>query len=96
MFFQDQQLGLSEGLSGIGELKTLVANLMRANGFTAVVVTAAEVAGNRGAVRVTVLHLPVTDTRYWQVVIAAGDTVQETQSTCNDLGHRIQHDLHPL
>ncbi|WP_239308779.1 hypothetical protein [Frankia sp. Cj3] len=60
------------------------------------VVTAAEVAGNRGAVRVTVLHLPVIDTRYWQVVIAAGDTVQETQSTCNDLAHRIQHDLHPL
>ncbi|WP_239308778.1 MULTISPECIES: hypothetical protein [unclassified Frankia] len=29
LFFQDQQLGLSEGLSGIGELKTLVANLMR-------------------------------------------------------------------
>jgi hypothetical protein len=89
-------MDLSEALGSVGELKGVIANELRQSGFTDVVNTQAEVAGNRGGgVRLSVLHLPIAGRSFWQIVMAGGDAADATQGAVNEVVNRIQH-LHPL
>ena len=96
LFANTRQIDLSEALGSVGELKGVIANELRQAGFTDVVNTQAEVAGNRsGGVRLSVLHLPIVGRSFWQIVMAGGDTADITQGAVNEVVNRIQH-LHPL
>jgi len=90
LFFNTRNMGLSEALANIGELKGVVANTLRQDGFTDVVNTASEVAGNRGGVRVSILHLHTVDRNFWQVFMASGDTAG-TQQTLNEVVNKVEN-----
>src|SRR5262249_24074754 len=85
LFFNEHNFTLSQALADIGELKGAVADALKKHGFTNVVNTPSEVAGNRpGGVRLSVSYLHTVDRGFWQVVCAAGDTVPATQQAVND------------
>ena len=90
LFFNFRSMGLSEALANVGELKGVVANTLKQDGFTDVVNTQSEVAANRGGVRVSILHLHIADRSFWQVFMAAGDTAA-TQSTLNEVVNKVEN-----
>jgi hypothetical protein len=94
LFFNYRSMGLSEALASIGELKGVVADTLKKDGFTNVVNSPSEVAGNRGGVRVSILHLHIADRNFWQVFMASGDTAA-TQTTLNEVVNKVEH-LHFL
>ena len=76
---------MSQALANIGELKGVVADSLTKLGFSDVVNTSGEVAGNRPTgVRVSVSYLHIADRGFWQVVCACGDTVPAAQKAVND------------
>jgi hypothetical protein len=83
---------LSQALANIGELKGAVADALQKNGFTDVVNTAGEVAGNRPVgVRLSVSYLHIANRDYWQVTCAAGDTAAAAQQAVNDMVTAIKN-----
>jgi hypothetical protein len=48
-------------------------SVLEERGFSAVVNTASEVAGNRAGVRVVILHLHIGDRLFWRVVSGVAD-----------------------
>jgi hypothetical protein len=57
LFCNTRDMELSEALGSVGELKNVIANELRSSGFTDVVNTQGEVAGNKNGMRLSVLHL---------------------------------------
>lgn len=90
LFFNTRSMGLSDALANIGELKGVVANTLKTDGFTDVVNTPTEVAGNRGGVRVSIQHLHITNRNFWQVFMAGGDTAA-TQTTLNEVVNKVEN-----
>jgi hypothetical protein len=65
---------LNPAVGSLGELKNVIAHsVFTERGFTDVVHTESEVAGNRPGVRVSVLHLPIADRQFWRVVAGVSD-----------------------
>lgn len=95
LFCNTRQMVLSEALQGIGELKNVIANELRKSGFTDVVNTQGEVAGNRGGVRLSVLHLFIGGRNFFELVMAGGDTHDATLGAVNEVVNKI-HSLHFL
>jgi len=92
LFANSQLIELNPALANIGELKNVIFNsVLRDSGFTDVVNTPAEVAGNRNGVRVSVLHLSTGGRGFWRVCMAGGDTVDGTQQTLNEVVDKIEH-----
>lgn len=85
LFFNFRSMEVSAALSGVEELKRVIADSMRKSGFTDVVNTQSEVAGNRSGVRVAVVHLRIGDNRFWQVVMGGGDAGNLTQRAVNEV-----------
>lgn len=85
LFFKYRDITLSEALANIGELKTVIADALRKKGFTDVVTTSSEVAGNRSGVRVSILHLLIGGSRFWQVIMAGGNVGETTQRTVDEV-----------
>jgi hypothetical protein len=81
---------LSSALGSVLELKGSVANALRQSGFTDVVHTEGEVAGNRNAVRLSVIYLPIAGRSFWQVVMAAGDAADITNGAVNEIVTKIR------
>ena len=90
LFFNAHSMGLSQALANIGEYKGVVVNTLQQDGFTDVVNTQTEVAGNRGGVRVSILHLQIANRTFWQVFMAAGDTAA-TQTTLNEVVNKVEN-----
>jgi hypothetical protein len=82
---------LSEALQDIGELKTSIAGLLGGSGFTDVVNTSGEVAGNRGDVRLSVLHLFIGGRSFFELVMAGGETGDVTLGAVNEVVNKIQN-----
>jgi hypothetical protein len=91
LFFNDRQMDLSVALANMGELKNVIFNELKGIGFTDVVDSPSEVAGNRNGVRVSILHLPISGRSFWQVFMAGGDTVSNTQQTLNEVVDKVEH-----
>lgn len=75
-------------ITGMGQhtlldLKRAIANEFRKNGFTDVVLTASEVAGNKGGCRVSIIHLHITGSQYWQVVMCSCPTANQARGMLN-------------
>jgi hypothetical protein len=90
LFFNTRSMGLSLALANVGELKGVIANTLKQDGFTDVVNTPTEVAGNRGGVRVSIQHLHIVDRNFWQVFVAAGDT-NATLPTLNEVVNKVEN-----
>jgi hypothetical protein len=92
--FNAQNFELSAALSNIGDLKLSVADGLRGQGFTDVVNTPGEVAGNHaGGVRLSVSYLPTGGRSFLQVVAAGGDTADGTRLTI-DAALNVIRNLH--
>ena len=93
LFYNFHSMELNPALANIGELKNVIANsVLKASGFTDVVNTASEVAGNRsGGVRLSVLHLHISGVNFWQVVTAAGDAGDVTLQAVNEVVAKIKN-----
>ena len=90
LFAHTRSMTLSDALANVGELKNVIATTLRRDGFTDVVNTPSEVAGNRAGVRVSILHLHIADGRFWQVFMAGGDTAA-TQQSLNEVVNKVEH-----
>jgi|SRR5713101_3876350 hypothetical protein len=91
LFFNDRRMDLNVALANIGELKNVIFNELTGMGFTDVVNTPSEVAGNRNGVRVSILHLHITGPSFWQVFMAAGDAGDVTLGTLNEVVDKVEH-----
>jgi hypothetical protein len=92
LFFNSHSMELSPALGNVGELKNVIANsVLKASGFTDVVDTQSEVAGNRSGVRLSVLHLHISGPNFWQVVMAAGDAGNVTLQAVNEVVDKIKN-----
>jgi hypothetical protein len=91
LFFNDRRMDLSDALANVGELKNVIFNELKGSGFTDVVNTPSEVAGNRNGVRVSILHLPISGRSFWQVFMAGGDAGDVTQETINEVVNKVEH-----
>ena len=90
LFFNFRSMGLSQALANVGELKGAVANALKQDGFTGVVNTQSEVAGDKNGVRVSILHLHIVDRQFWQVFMAGGDNAN-TQTILNEVVNKVEH-----
>jgi hypothetical protein len=91
LFFNFRSMELSAALPNVGELKGVIADALREDRFTDVVNTPSEVAGNRNGVRVSILHLHITGSSFWQVFMAAGDNGNVTQATLNEVVNKVEN-----
>ncbi len=89
LFANTRQMVLSEALANVGELKGVIADMLRNSGFTDVVNTPGEVAGNRSNVRLSVLHLFIGGRSFYEIVMAGGDTGDVTLGTVNEVVNKI-------
>jgi hypothetical protein len=75
---------VSEALSGINELKSVIGNELTRLGFANVRVNEWEVAGGKNGVWISIPHSQIADRRYWEMVIGAGDGAG-TQQVVNEV-----------
>jgi hypothetical protein len=74
LFLRTERRELNPALGSVGELKNVIAhNVFEARGFTDVVNTQSEVAGNRPGIRVSVIYLFIGDRNFWRVVACVAD-----------------------
>jgi hypothetical protein len=91
LFCNTRQMVLSDAAQDIGELKTSIAALLREGGFVDVVNTSGEVAGNRGDVRLSVLHLFIGGRSFYELVMAGGEAGDPTLGAVNEVVNKIQN-----
>ena len=91
LFANSQRKELNPALGSVGELKNVIANELKKNGFTDVIDNQAEVAGNRTGVRLSVLYLPIDGRNFWQVVMAGGDAGDVTLASVNQVVNIIHN-----
>jgi hypothetical protein len=90
LFCNSRRMELSAALTNVGELKGVIADMLKKDGFTDVVNTRSEVAGNRSGLRLSVLHLHISDRSFWQLVMAGGDTGNVTKSAVDEVMAKIK------
>ena len=74
LFLRTERRELNPSLGSVGELKNVIEHsVFRGRGFTDVVNTQSEVAGNRPGVRVSVIYLFIGDRSFWRVVSCVAD-----------------------
>ena len=72
--FRSGRRELNPALGSIGELKNVIFHrVLQERGFTDLVNTESEVAGNRPGARVSIIHLHIGDRQFWRVVMGVSD-----------------------
>jgi hypothetical protein len=80
--FEYEEFELSVALANIGELKNVILHsVLEEKGFTNVVDTTSQVAGDRNGCRVSILHLHIADRNFWQVVMCSCEGGSHKAST---------------
>jgi hypothetical protein len=77
-------------LQNIDDWRTEIAGRLNHLGFQGVVHTPKEVAGFRGDVRLSVLHLPIGGLDFFELVMAGGEAGDVTQGAVNDVVNAIK------
>ena len=85
LFCHTRQMELDDFTGSVADLKANIAALLTQSAFTHVINNDGEVAGNRAGMRLSVLHLPLGDRRYYEQVMAAGDDRDATQALVNEV-----------
>ena len=81
---------LNPALASIGELKNVIMHsVLAAQGYTDVVNTPGEVAGNRDGCRMSVVHLHIADRNFWRVVACACDDFDQARRKVDDVADAI-------
>jgi hypothetical protein len=81
---------LNPALGSIGELKNVIVHsVLEQRGFTDVVNTPSEVAGNRGGCRLSILHLHIADRSFWRVVMCACDNFDNARASVDEVADAI-------
>jgi hypothetical protein len=75
---------VSEATANIGELKRVIENALQQNGFLDVRRNDLEVAGGKNSCWVSIAHFHIDGPRFWEVVMASGDSVDVTQNTAGE------------
>ena len=70
-------------LASLDEVQSAILDRLTQAGFTDLSSGDLEVAGMKYGVRTSIVHFPIADGRYWEVVIAAGET--EVTQNVHDL-----------
>jgi hypothetical protein len=78
-------------LQNIEDWKAEIAARLNHLGFQNVVHAPKEVAGNRGDVRLSVLHLPIGGLNFFELVMAGGEAGDVTQGAVNDVVNAIKN-----
>jgi hypothetical protein len=65
---------IPEVIGSIGELKVVIAGELGKHGFADVRRSDLEVAGGKAGCWVSIAHFEIAPLRYWEVVMASGDT----------------------
>ncbi|MEU4477851.1 hypothetical protein AB0F68_07265 [Micromonospora sp. NPDC023966] len=72
--FRSDRRELNPALGSIGELKNVIFHsVLGERGFTNLVNTESEVAGDRPGVRVSIIHLHIGDRQFWRVIMGVSD-----------------------
>ncbi|MFF7946265.1 hypothetical protein [Streptomyces griseorubiginosus] len=74
----------------IGQVKHAIGHKLTESGYTNVRVNDQEVAGGKGSVWVSVADFHINGPAFWEVVMAAGDSNDETQTVLNDAVDHIK------
>jgi hypothetical protein len=69
----------------IGDFKSAIADELPKHGFTSVIHTEGEVAGNRNDVRFSVLHLFIGGRSFYQVAMASGNTFDNARQAVDEM-----------
>jgi hypothetical protein len=81
---------LNPALGSIGELKNVIVHsVLEERGFTDVVNTPSEVAGNRRGCRLSILHLHIANRRFWRVVMCACDNFENARASVDEVADAI-------
>jgi hypothetical protein len=81
---------LNPALGSIGELKNVIVHsVLKQRGFTDVVNTPSEVAGNRHGCRLSILHLHIADRNFWRVVMCACDNFDTARASVDEVADAI-------
>ncbi len=76
---------VSEALSGVGELKSVIAGRLGQIGFANVHSDNLEVAGGKNGCWISIAHFHIAERQYWEVVMGSGDNVDTTRGTVNEV-----------
>jgi hypothetical protein len=91
LFATNRQFELNNKFQDIGRLKQSIFSLLASTGTLDNLVNApGEVAGNRNGVRVSVVHLPMSGRRFHEVVMAGGDTQDQTAGRMEEVAEKIK------
>ena len=94
LFFHNRVHVLSEATQGIEELKRLYENALRSqHGFTDVIRSNSEVAGNKNGCRLAIVHLQIAGPKFHEVFMVAGDDGGVAR---NILAEAVRITFHPL
>jgi hypothetical protein len=80
---------LPNTFGSIDDLKADIVPVLQQSQFSNVVNTDGEVAGNRGVIRLSVVHLPIGGRDFYQQVIAAGEDADITLAVVEDVQKQI-------
>ena len=88
--FRNEVRELNPALGSIGELKNVIAHsVLEERGFSEVVNTQSEVAGNRGGCRVSIIHLHIADRNFWRVIMCVCDDFATASGAVNEVADAI-------
>lgn len=88
LFIRTRQMELGAIFADVEQLKNNVHIVLDNLGFQNVV-SNGEVAGDLPGIRLSVVHLPIADRSFYQQVIAAGDSNDDTLAKVNEVVDQI-------
>ncbi|WP_157514355.1 hypothetical protein [Nocardia concava] len=89
LWIRTRRMTLPDTFRDINDLKADIVPVLVNNAFSDVVNTDGEVAGNRGVIRLSVIHLPIFGRDFYQQVIASGEDADGTLFVVEDIQRQI-------
>jgi Cellulase (glycosyl hydrolase family 5) len=89
LFWNNEVRILSKATENIDELKRVIENELRQSGFLDVRRNNLEVAGGRNSVWLSIAHFQIEGRRFWEVVMASGDSFDVTQATVGEVVDKL-------
>ena len=81
LWWHEYERHVSEALSGLGELKTVIGDELTSHGFTDVRVNDVEVAGGKADCWISIAHFHISGRAYWEIVMGSADASDTAEST---------------
>jgi hypothetical protein len=89
LFWNSEVRVIGEGTT-IGDVKVAIRDELSQRGFQDVRVNSLEVAGGKNGVWLSIAHLRIEPTRFWEVVIGSGDSFDITKSTVGEIAEELR------